>query len=110
LLLALSFLLVFAAAAIADPDAVPETARPSTASDGKPSKPSEAKKLPKPAEPVPNAATMSPAEIREKSDTYLRQCLNDWDAATHMTRKEWQRTCRRITDERAKFLIEQMGK
>jgi hypothetical protein len=108
--LLISFLLVFAAAAIADPDAVPETVTPSTSSDAKPSTPAEAVKKPKslPAKSKPEAART--AEIREKSDTYYKQCINDWDAATHMTKKEWQRTCRRITDERTKFMVDQMGK
>jgi hypothetical protein len=109
--LLISFSLVFAAAAIADPDTVPETVTPSTTSDAKPSAPTEAVKKPKsPADSELKAAGMSPAEIREKSDTYYKQCMNDWDAATHMTKKEWQRTCRRITDERANFIVDQLGK
>ena len=43
-------------------------------------------------------------------DTYYKQCMNDWDAATHMTKTEWQRTCRRMTDERANFIVDQLGK
>ena len=27
------------------------------------------------------------------------QCMKDWDAKTHMTKQEWERTCRRVTDE-----------
>lgn len=40
----------------------------------------------------------------------LAQCLRDWDAATHMTKQEWARTCRRVVGNRAKFLQEQAGK
>src|SRR5262245_58090601 len=40
----------------------------------------------------------------------LAQCLRDWDAATHMTRQEWARTCRRVVSSRLKFLSEQQGK
>ena len=107
LYLLISFLLVFAAAAIADPDAVPKIATSSTSSDAKPSTPSEAKKLQAKSQPE---AGKTRTEIREKSDTYYKQCMNDWDAATHMTKKEWQRTCRRITDERTKFMFDQIGK
>jgi hypothetical protein len=40
----------------------------------------------------------------------LSQCLRDWDAATHMTRQEWSRTCRRVVSNRVKFMNEQQGK
>lgn len=30
----------------------------------------------------------------------LTQCLRDWDAATHMTRQQWARTCRRVVSDR----------
>src|SRR5262245_35613312 len=43
-----------------------------------------------------------------KVDT-LAQCLDDWDAGTHMTRQEWARTCRRVVSNRAKFLQEVGG-
>jgi hypothetical protein len=49
-------------------------------------------------------------EFRELSDGYFKQCMSEWDAATHMTEAEWERTCRRIADERAKFRVEEMGK
>ncbi len=39
----------------------------------------------------------------------LAQCLRDWDAATHMTRQEWARTCRRVVSNRAKFVREHEG-
>src|SRR5215468_838133 len=35
---------------------------------------------------------------------HLAQCLRDWDAATHMTRQEWARTCRRVVSNRVKFM------
>jgi hypothetical protein len=40
----------------------------------------------------------------------LEQCLRDWDAATHMTRREWSRTCQRVVANRARFQREQQGK
>jgi hypothetical protein len=49
---------------------------------------------------------MSPAEIQRISDEYFKQCMRDWDAGTHMTKKEWERTCRRVVDSRMKFMIE----
>jgi len=103
--LVISLLLVFAAAAIAEPDAAQEAVELST-SDAQPPAPSE----PSPTESGPKTTTTPPTETRAKSDSYFKQCLDDWDAATHMTKVEWQRTCRRIADERSKFMAEQMGK
>jgi hypothetical protein len=36
--------------------------------------------------------------------------MKDWDSATHMTKQEWAITCRRVVDERTKFLREHMKK
>lgn len=44
-----------------------------------------------PATPAPAA---KPA-VRGPEQEY-KECLNLWDAATHMTRAEWAATCRRI--------------
>lgn len=52
----------------------------------------------------------SPAEMRKASNLYLKLCLQDWDSATHMTRKEWDRTCRRVARDRANFMPGQMDK
>ncbi len=32
------------------------------------------------------------------------ECMQKWGAKTHMTKREWERTCRRVTDERVKYL------
>jgi hypothetical protein len=46
-------------------------------------------------------------QIKERGKAWFRQCMQDWDAATHMTKAEWERTCRRVAIERTKFLMEQ---
>ena len=46
-------------------------------------------------------------EDRKRIAEYLAQCLKDWDAGTHMTKKEWARVCQRVVDSRAKFRVEQ---
>src|SRR5436190_8031258 len=46
------------------------------------------------------------AEIKGRVAFWLKTCLEDWDAATHMTRKEWRTTCERVAAERGKFLLE----
>ena len=38
---------------------------------------------------------------------WSKRCASHWDAETHMTKKEWDRVCRRVTDQRVKFRIEQ---
>ena len=48
--------------------------------------------------------------VSERIATWLKTCLKDWDAATHMTRKEWRVTCERVSQERGKFLRESPGR
>ena len=48
--------------------------------------------------------------MRNNNVDHLAQCLRDWDAATHMSRQEWARTCRRVVSNRTRFLSEQQGK
>jgi|SRR6516165_7021265 hypothetical protein len=38
-------------------------------------------------------------------EDWLTTCLADWDAQTHMTKTEWQRTCERVSRERAYFQL-----
>jgi hypothetical protein len=33
--------------------------------------------------------------------------MKDWEPSTHMTKKEWEQTCRRVVQERVKFLLDQ---
>jgi hypothetical protein len=49
---------------------------------------------------------MSPEAWMAEEKTRFDQCLKDWDAKTHMTKQEWERTCRRVTEERLKYLRE----
>jgi hypothetical protein len=58
----------------------------------------------------PDASAKPDAKKTESSADYLAQCLRDWDAATHMTRQQWARTCRRVVSNRIKFMSEQQGK
>ncbi|HEY7548752.1 MAG TPA: hypothetical protein VH913_04445 [Hyphomicrobiaceae bacterium] len=58
----------------------------------------------------PDAAAKPDAKKADSGADYLAQCLRDWDAATHMTRQEWARTCRRVVSNRVKFLSGQQGK
>jgi hypothetical protein len=33
------------------------------------------------------------------------QCMQDWDSGTHMTKQVWERTCRRLMQERGKAAL-----
>ncbi len=63
------------------------------------------------------AAAPSEAQQGTKRQTYdatlldetarVKECMKQWDRSTHMTRKEWEVTCRRVAKERVKYLREQ---
>ena len=57
--------------------------------------------------PVQTAVTAERrAVLDEHISHWFKTCLEDWDAATHMTRQEWGVTCQRVADERRTFLLE----
>jgi predicted DNA-binding protein (MmcQ/YjbR family) len=35
------------------------------------------------------------------------QCMKDWDPSTHMTKRDWERVCRRVATDRTKFRMQQ---
>ena len=43
--------------------------------------------------------TQSAEELRAD---WFKQCMQDWEASTHMTKREWERVCRRVVDDRVK--------
>jgi hypothetical protein len=60
--------------------------------------------------PLLIAAEGTPQEggqsVGDRIAQWLKSCVDDWDAATHMTRNEWRTTCERVSQERGKFLRE----
>ena len=47
--------------------------------------------------------TESATSLTQQHDgfpTLFGRCLNDWDAGTHMTKKEWSAACQRLLIER----------
>jgi hypothetical protein len=50
--------------------------------------------------------TDSPAQLRKLSDEHFAQCMRDWEVATHMSKQDWAKTCRRVVDRRVKFMQE----
>jgi hypothetical protein len=93
LLLACSLSLALAAsAALAQTGARTESAAPPSKAGAKPS------------------SAKSPDQIKAihaRGAEYLAQCMQDWEPATHMSKRDWERTCRRVVQERVKFLLEQ---
>jgi hypothetical protein len=56
-----------------------------------------------------SAAGKSADEVKaidERVAYWRKTCLQDWDAATHMTRTEWRTTCERVAAERRTFLLQ----
>jgi hypothetical protein len=48
-------------------------------------------------------------EIKKRSAEWLKTCLGDWDAQTHMSKVEWRSTCERVSKEREQFLLNTPG-
>src|SRR5262245_11222273 len=53
-----------------------------------------------------SAQNTATAQFHDLFAQYFDTCMKDWDAATHMTKAEWSRTCRRLAQERVKFRLE----
>ena len=49
-------------------------------------------------------------EANDKIAEWLKTCQADWDEQTHMTKAEWTATCRRVSTERGKFLLDETSK
>ena len=69
-----------------------------------------------PKAPSPSASALAQeaaAKVKEANDKiaeWLKTCQADWDAQTHMTKAEWTATCRRVSTERGKFLLDESSK
>jgi hypothetical protein len=57
----------------------------------------DTRKAESPASGNPADLTASPAEAREET---LADCMSYWDAETHMSKTEWQETCKRTLNGR----------
>ena len=55
--------------------------------------------------PKPVAAPKEPMkDARERTDQWFKDCKLGWDAGTHMSRRDYERTCLRMAQERVKFM------
>jgi hypothetical protein len=55
--------------------------------------------------PQPTVSPEKLRDIEERVAIWLKTCLTDWDAQTHMTKAEWRTTCHRVAAERRHFMI-----
>jgi hypothetical protein len=61
-----------------------------------------ASSLPKPAPERHEPAK----DISARTEAWFKDCKQGWDAATHMTKRDYERTCRRMAQERMNFMRE----
>jgi hypothetical protein len=55
------------------------------------------------AQTGPPAAKQPPAKmpaepLKETGTDAFKSCVSQWEKATHMSRREWERACRRVAD------------
>ena len=50
----------------------------------------------------------TPQQSQARGKAWFAQCMKDWDAGTHMAKKDWERTCRRLSLDRTKFLTKSL--
>ena len=55
----------------------------------------------------PAAKRQAPEAALLDEKARVKECMKQWDRSTHMTKREWEATCRRVAAERAKYLREQ---
>jgi hypothetical protein len=52
------------------------------------------------SDPLPKSAAST--DVGARVAAMYSQCMQDWDSGTHLTKQEWERTCRRLMQERGK--------
>jgi hypothetical protein len=69
----------------------------------------EPSRAPKPSI-LPSLPAQRPDQTNEhRIAEWFKTCMADWERATHMTKAEWRITCRRVADERGRFVAEQQS-
>jgi len=62
-----------------------------------------------PKSPAPAATSAeSTQEAKKTAKENIAECMQLWDAATHMTKQEWARTCERIQSRLENLRIENL--
>jgi hypothetical protein len=47
-----------------------------------------------------------PKEMHARMNAWYEDCRKHWDAETHMSKRDYESTCRRMAHQRIKFLID----
>ena len=51
-----------------------------------------------------------PQDVRAQMKAWYEDCRKGWDATTHMSKRDYESTCRRMARERIKFLKDESKK
>ena len=46
-------------------------------------------------------------DLRARMDAWYKDCRSSWEATTHMSKKDYERTCQRMARERIKYLSDE---
>lgn len=49
-------------------------------------------------------------DLRARMDAWYKDCRSSWEATTHMSKRDYERTCQRMARERIKYLSEEEEK
>src|SRR5258705_5734365 len=52
----------------------------------------------------PSAPKEVVTDVKAQTDAWFKDCKQGWDAGTHMSRRDYARTCQRMAQERGKFM------
>jgi hypothetical protein len=63
----------------------------------------------KPAAPAATSAVKVQPDPKKVAKENIAECMRLWDAATHMSRQEWARTCERIQTRLENLRIENLN-
>src|SRR5262245_40181154 len=57
--------------------------------------------------PKPTAALKEAQDLKTRTDAWFKDCKQGWDPGTHMSRRDYERTCMRMAQDRVKFTRDQ---
>jgi hypothetical protein len=57
------------------------------------------------AQSDPRTKSVTSTDVGARTAAMYSQCVQDWDSGTHLTKQQWERTCRRLMQERGKSAL-----
>jgi hypothetical protein len=57
------------------------------------------------AQSDPRPKSPASTDVGARAAAMYSQCMQDWDSGTHLTKQEWERTCRRLMQDRGKAAL-----